>query len=153
MTFRSLRRTARWVPLLCAPGFAACYSYVPVDWGAPARGTPIRAEVHGAPTYEVGNRQLQDIATVNGQVILWQPDTLALSVFDLHSAGGQSFDGYGFTVKVPQADVSRVAMKRLDHTRTILFSVGLAVAVVAIGGALGGALGSGPGPENGGATK
>ncbi len=94
------------------------------------RGTPVRARLHSDPEYQVGDRLVRDVVVVNGQLISWDRDTLAISATELRTDGGESFNGGGYTVKIAARDVSDVSIKRLDKTRTILVAVGAGVAAL-----------------------
>jgi hypothetical protein len=134
-TFSTLRRFAL---LLGASAFAACYQYVPSELGRPAPGATVRTEVQGNPTFEVGDRIVRDVTRVDGEVIRWEPDTLALSALELRSFD-RDYPGGGYTVRLGMADVVSVSLKRFDGRRTALLALaGAAVAFVAqqsLGGA------------------
>ncbi len=153
MLLRRFRAMARWLAPLCVIGLGACYTYVPAEVGAPTRGTTVRTRLEGEPTYEVGDRRIHDIAAVEGEVIAWEPDTLALSAAEVLGVGGESFAGQGYTVRLPLAQISGLTIKRLDKARTILLALGTALAAVLAQQALSNGFGSGDGPGGGGQTK
>jgi len=138
MGLKTLSTVRRCALLLCAAALAGCYQYVPSELGRPAPGTSVRTEVRGNPTFEVGDRIVRDVTQVDGEVIRWEPDTLALSALGLRSID-RDYPGGGYTVRLAMADVVSVSLKRFDGRRTALLALaGAAVAFVAqqsLGGA------------------
>lgn len=151
MTLRSFRAMARWVPILCAPGFAACYTYLPAEVGGPQRGVQIRAQVQNHPTFQVGDRTIHDVTRVDGEVIRWEPDTLALSATGLQSFE-QGYPGSGYTVRLPVGDIASLTTRRLDKGRTILLALGAAAVAVIAQQTLGGGAQTSDNPPGGGAS-
>jgi len=140
---------ARWVPLLCAPGFAACYTYLPAEIGGPTRGVTIRTEVQDHPTLQVGDRTIHDVTQLDGQVIRWEPDTLALSASGVHSFE-QGYPGNGYTVRLSLTDITSISVKRLDTRRTLLLALGTIAAAIVAQQSLGGGAASSDNPPGGG---
>ncbi len=154
MRLQRLRRSARWwILFLGAPMLVGCYSYIPAEIGVPPRGTPVRTRVRSEPTFQVGDRIVREVSVVEGQVITWKPDTLALSAVELQSAGGESYDGHGYTVSLSIADLSGLTVKRLDKKRTILLALGAVAGAILAQQSLTGAFRSTGGNSTGGSAK
>jgi hypothetical protein len=132
MVLQRLGAKARWAVALVALGLVGCYSYIPAQVGGPVRGTAVRARLRNDPEFQVGDLRVRDVAVVEGEVISWEPDTLALSATELRSDGGESFNGGGYTVKLSLSDLTDVSIKQLSRTRTVLVAVG-AVAAALLG--------------------
>ncbi len=154
MVLQRWRASARWVLSLGALSvLMGCYTYVPSNVGVAPRGTTVRAQLRGDPVFEVGDRRVRDVAAVEGEVIAWEPDTLAVSALELRTDGGESVDGGGYTVRLALADVTNVGVKKLDKTRTALTIVGITAAALLGARGLTSAFSShGSGP-NGGSAK
>jgi len=154
MKLQRLRRsTRRWILFVVAPTFIGCYSYIPAEIGGPVRGTPVRTGVRTDPTFQVGDRIVHDVSVVEGQVISWGSDSLALSAEEVRSAGGESFDGQGYTVKLARADLYDLAVKRLDKKRTVLLAIGTVAGAILAAQSLTGGFWSRGGGGGGGQVK
>ena len=111
---------------------AGCYAYVPTEPGIPPRGAVVRAEVRDRLTLDVGGRAVHDVARVEGEVVAWRPDTLALSASSLRAVGREVAGG-GYTVLLPLADVASLTVRRSDVRRSVLLALVAAAAAVALG--------------------
>lgn len=128
MTLR--RRWSAAIALLAVVA-VGCYSYVPVDTDAGRRfdrGTGVR--VHLSTPMEIDLRDVvaRDISTVQGEVIGWSGDELAVSAFTLFTPGGFEHSAAGQTVTIPADRIAGIEEKRLDKAKT----AGLTVGVVAL---------------------
>lgn len=127
----------------------ACYQYVPAELGSPPRGSIVRAEVQGSPMFQVGDRTVREVTRVDGEVIRWEPDTLALSALELRSVD-RDYAGSGYTVRLAMADVVSVSLRRLDKPRTTLLVLASIVAGWAAQQSLGGGAKGDDNPPGGG---
>lgn len=128
-----------------------CHGYVDVVPGAPDRGTWVRAHLEPPEAVSLGEVSVRYTASVTGEVVAWEPDSLILSARTLLSTAGQDYLGGGYTVALPRRALARVEERRLSFWRTSLLTTGIVVGSVALGiaardgfGSAGGERGGGP---------
>ncbi len=143
----------RYLSLLLVSLLGACYTYAPVEPGVPERTANVRVQLSTPRAFELGEIIVQNVSTVEGEVITWGDEALALSATQLRSVAGQDFLGRGLTVHIPVTDIAGVQEKRIAPARTGLVA-GAGVLLAVLGGALAtGSVGGGDGPGRGGQTK
>lgn len=125
---------------------AGCYHYVPTVATAAPQGTPVRAHLDEMAAFELSQMTVNNIDQVEGEMVRVDSGDLILSATWLQAVTGNGYPGNGWTVRIPEANVTAVEERRLSWWRT-----GLVVAGAAVGTWLGfDALGLGPTSGNGG---
>jgi hypothetical protein len=124
---RPIRRHLRWTSAVLAAWFlTACYHYVPTATLAHPQGTPVRAHLGTLSAFEVAQFTVNNVNRVDGEVIRLDPGRgLFLSATWLETAMGGGFAGSGWTVEIPEADVTRLELKRFSWWRTSVVVAGL----------------------------
>ncbi|HEX7118096.1 MAG TPA: hypothetical protein VF212_04875 [Longimicrobiales bacterium] len=95
-----------------------CFAYAPVPAGVPDRRDRVRIHLSEPTSFTVGPATYHMIGEVEGEVIRWTEDQLALSATWLTSVAGQEFGGNMHTILVPRDRISLVEKRRLSPWRT-----------------------------------
>lgn len=109
-------------------GLAGCYSYAPAPVPGLARGAAVRVHMTTPFDLRITQVTVNDVAMVDGEVIGFTADTLALSAWWLQGASGFDYPAAGETLRIPGDRIGRVEKRRLSAVR----SAGLAGAVAGI---------------------
>ena len=104
-----------------------CFHYVPEGEVAPSRGTPIRLHLERPASFELTQFTVNNVTAVNGEMVRREAGDVILSATWLDAAIGDGFAGEGWTLRVPETNVSALEVKQLSWWQT-----GVAV----LGGAL-----------------
>jgi hypothetical protein len=141
--------------LVCAllPALAGCYHYVPATPAALRQGTPVRARLNAMADFQLPQVTVNNIDQVEGELIRSDADELFLSATWLQAVTGNGYAGNGWTVTIPQSNMSGFEEKRFSVWRTGAVIGGLLAASWFGFDALGltpgrGGGGGGPGNEN-----
>jgi hypothetical protein len=139
----------RFLPLLLLlPIVGGCYHYVPVETVAHPQGTPMRANLGSMAAFELAQITVNNIDRVEGELVRVDAGDLILSATWLQAVTGNGYPGNGWTVRIPEANITGVEQKRFSWWRT-----GVVVGGFAIATWLGfEALGVGPFGEGGGGS-
>ena len=121
-----VRRTRALLALPALLAFAGCYHYVPATTTAQPQGTPIRAHLNTLSAFELAQVTVNNVETVEGEVIRAEAGQLFLSATWLEAAMGGGYPGNGWTVEIPEANVSAFELKRFSWWRTGVIIGGLA---------------------------
>lgn len=140
----------RW--LLCLSAAAVCggcYHYVPTTGLAQPQGAEVRAHLDTLQSFELAAITVNNINQVEGEMVRADGRDLILSATWLEAVTGNGFPGSGWTVRIPESNVTGLDLKKVSWWRTGVVLGGL-VAGTWIGFD---ALGVGPfGSEGGGGT-
>lgn len=137
--------------LLLGLALGGCYHYVPAATLAHPQGTPVRAYLTTLSAFELPQYTVSNVDRVEGEVIRQDAGDLVLSATWVQAAMGAGFPGQGWTVRIPEANVSRFEVKRFSWWRTGAVVAGLvagtwlgfeAVGVSPFGGGGGGGTGN-----------
>lgn len=125
---------------------AGCYHYVPTAATTAPQGTPLRAHLGEMAAFELPQMTVNNIDQVEGEMVRVDSGELILSASWLQAVTGNGYPGNGWTVRIPQSNVTAVEERRLSWWRT-----GIIVAGAVVGTWLGfDALGVGPTSGTGG---
>ena len=134
--------------LLALPFMGGCYHYAATPTLEQPQGTPVRAHLESLSSFELSQITVNNINQVDGEVVRRDAGDLVLSATWLEAVTGNGYPGNGWTVRIPEANVTGVEVRRLSWWRT----------GVVVGGFIAGtwlgfeALGVGPFGEGGGGT-
>jgi hypothetical protein len=134
--------------LLVLPVMAGCYHYVPTETVAHPQGTALRAHLGDMSSFELAQITVNNIDRVEGEMVRVDAGELILSATWLQAVTGNGYPGNGWTVHIPEGNITGVEQKRFSWWRT----------GVVVGGLLAGtflgfeALGVGPFNSTGGDT-
>jgi len=141
------------LPLLLALLFAAegCFSFVQESELAPTRGSPIRVHLERPASFELTRITVNDVTTVNGELVRRADGEVVLSATWLDTVFGDGFDGEGWTLRIPETNVSALEVKQFSWWRTgaVLLAGGIATffGFDALGTGSGGSGGGGGGGQ------
>ena len=116
--------------LLLATG--GCFRYVPEGGESPTRGSPIRLQLETPTSFELTQFTVNNITTVNGELVRRDAGDVILSATWLESTAAVGFDGESRTLRIPESNVAVFEFKRVSWWQT---------GAVVLGGALGTILG------------
>ena len=133
-----------WSRTLAVPaGFAlplavvllgGCYRYAPIAVeNEVGRGKDLRAHLAHPQDFRLTNVTANGITVVEGEMVGWRGDSLAMSAFWLVSQTGYESQADGETIMIPRAALNGLEEKRLDVLRTGALTAG-ALALGAITG-------------------
>jgi len=111
---------------------AGCYHYVPVQMVAHPQGTPLRASLGTMSAFELYAITVNNIDQVEGELVRLDGADMVLSATWLHAVTGNGYAGNGWTVRIPQANVTAVEEKRFSWWRS-----GVVIGAVVAGTTLG----------------
>ena len=134
--------------LLTLPLAAGCYHYVPTTTTAGhPQGTPLRAHLSTMSSFELSQITVNNIDRVEGELVRLDQGDVILSATWLQAVTGNGYPGNGWTVRIPEVNVTGVEKREISWWRT-----GVVMGAIAVGTWLGfEALGVGPfGTEGGG---
>jgi hypothetical protein len=121
------------VALILALGAGTgCYHYVPVQVAAHPQGTPLRTRLSRMQSFELYQITVNNIDQVEGEMVQLDGSDLVLSATWLQAVTGNGYPGNGWTVRIPQVDVTGMEQKRFSWWRS-----GVVFAAVALGTTLG----------------
>ena len=95
-----------------------CFQYVPEGEVAPSRGTPIRLHLERPASFGLTQFTVNNITAVNGEMVRREAGDVILSATWLDAAIGDGFAGEGWTLRVPETNVSALEVKQLSWWRT-----------------------------------
>lgn len=132
-----------------------CYVYRPVSGAAPVASERVRLTLTDSGAVSLASQLGPATEEVQGRVVADSAGTYLLSVLATRRRGGIETDWRGEQVAVPRIFVASAQERRFSRTRTILATVGVIAAAVAVreafwgpGGVFGGAPpGGGPPPR------
>ena len=114
-------------------GTGGCFQYVPESGASPpTRGSPIRLQLVNPTSFELTQFTVNNITTVNGELVRRVAGDVILSSTWLETAGAVGFDGESRTLRIPDSNVAAFELKKVSWFRT---------GAVVLGGALGTILG------------
>ncbi len=107
-----------------------CFQYIPGSDVAPVRGTPIRLHLERPASFELTQVTVNNITGVEGELVAREGGNVILSATWLTSGAspGTGFDGEGWTLRIPETNVTSFELKRLSWWRTgaVLLGGGIA---------------------------
>jgi len=106
---------------------AGCYHYVPASASTSPQGTPVRARLDTLSAFELAQFTVNNIDEVQGEVVRVEAGDVILSATWLQAVTGNGFPGNGWTVRIPEANVTAFEQRRLSWWRTAIVVGGLAV--------------------------
>lgn len=105
---------------------AGCYSYAPVSGPRSLdRGDAVRIHLADQLDVQLAEVTANDVVRLDGEVIGWRNDSLAMSAFLLVSETGYEHRSPGETVLVAEDRVAGLERRRIDRLRTGAFTIGL----------------------------
>jgi hypothetical protein len=127
----------------------ACYGYFPPRAATPVPGRRVSLELTGTGAVMLGPTIGASATAIDG-LLLPSPDSaFVVSVLVVRRRNGRDEDWKGERVTVPRTLVEQLTERHFSAGRTVLFSVGIAVAINAIHQAFGGPIDSRPGSGTG----
>ena len=144
-------KVPQFLPLLLALLFATegCFSFVQESELAPTRGSPIRVHLERPASFELTRVTVNDVTTVNGELVSRADGEVILSATWLDTVFGDGYDGEGWTLRIPETNVSALEVKQFSWWRTgaVLLAGGFAsfFGFDALGSGSGGSGGGGGG--------
>ena len=145
-----MRPMQRFLPAVLLWAATGCYHYVPVQVMTHPQGTPVRARLGTMAAFELSAITVNNIGTVDGEMVRLDGDELVLSATWLQAVTGNGFAGNGWTVRIPETNVTSFELKRLSWWRTGVIIGGVGLATFLGFDALGfTSFGSGPGHGGG----
>ncbi len=147
----SMRSVRAFLPAVLLWAGTGCYHYVPVQVITHPQGTPVRARLNTLSSFELAGITVNNINLVDGEMVRVDAGDLVLSATWLEAITANGFVGNGWTVRIPEANVTSFELKRLSWWRTGAVVGGFAIATLlgfdALGvGPSGGDGGGGGGP-------
>jgi hypothetical protein len=106
---------------------AGCYHYVPVEARSSPQGTPVRAQLDTLSAFELAQFTVNNIDQVEGEIVRVEAGDLILSATWLEAITGNGYPGNGWTVRIPEANVTAFEQRRLSWWRSALVIGGVAV--------------------------
>ena len=141
-------KTPRSVFLLSALWLATggCFQYVPEIQTTSTRGTAIRVHLETPASFALTQFTVNNITTVNGELVRHDAGDVIISATWLDATIGDGFNGEGWTVRIPESNITGIEVKELSWWRTGAALAGIAAATVFLFDAFGtGTEGSGGG--------
>ncbi len=116
--------------LLTALLFATegCFSYVADSELTPTRGTPIRVYLERPASFELTRVTVNNVTIVSGELVRRDAGDVVLSATWLDTDLGGGFDGEGWTLQIPETNVSALEVKQFSWWRTGIAVLGVAAA-------------------------
>lgn len=155
LTARRLRRSLAALTGLLFLALPACYSYAPVEQGAPEAGSEVRLRLNDEGTDRVTRQTpLRERDAVEGRIVEESSSEIRLLVSRparrQFAAGGRTRD----TVAVPLSGIESVELKQMEVGKTAALFGGITAGGALLGAAvLSGAGDGGSPPEDGGGTN
>ena len=103
-----------------------CFQYVPESQVTPTRGTPIRVHLERPASFELTRVTVNNVTTVNGELVRREAGDVILSATWLDASIGDGFDGEGWTLRIPETNVSALEVKRISWWQTGIAVLGVA---------------------------
>lgn len=132
-------------------GAEGCFSYVAESELTPTRGTPIRVHLERPASFELTRLTVNNVIIVSGELVDRNGGDVVLSATWLETDLGGGFDGEGWTLRIPDTNVSALEVKKFSWWRTGVAVLGTAAATIfgfdALGGGSGGEGGGGGGGQ------
>jgi hypothetical protein len=97
---------------------AGCFQYVPPGNITPTRATPIRLYLEQPSSFELTNLIVTNVIRVDGELVRRDGGDVILSATWLDTPGGVGFDGEGWTLRIPESNISVFELKRMSWWRT-----------------------------------
>ena len=114
-----LMRWKRWSLLLPTVFLlAGCYHYVPAASLGHPQGTPIRAHLDSLFSFELAAITVNNIDRVEGEMVRLDSGDMVLSATWLQAITGNGFDGNGWTVRIPETNVTSLELRQFSWWRT-----------------------------------
>ena len=95
-----------------------CFQYVPKSDVAPARGSPIRLHLERPSSFELTQFTVNNVIRVDGEMVRREAGDVILSATWLDAISGVGFDGEGWTLRVPETNITGLELKRVSWLRT-----------------------------------
>jgi hypothetical protein len=146
---RPLRTLALTLGLLAGAG---CYHYVPVSVMLP-QGTPMRLHLNTLSSFELNAITVNNINQVEGEMVRVDGTDVVLSATWLEAITNNGYAGNGWTVRIPESNVTAVEQKRFSWWRSGVVMGALVVGTTLGFDALGVNIYSNGGGGTGGSTK
>jgi hypothetical protein len=113
-----MKKTQEALVLLALWAAAGCYHYVPAVATASPQGTPVRAHLDTPAAFELSQVTVNNIGQVEGEVVRVDAGDLVLSATWLQAITGNGYPGNGWTVRIPETNVTGFEQRRLSWWRT-----------------------------------
>ncbi len=97
---------------------AGCFQYVPEGAVPPTRGSPIRVSLERPASFELTQFTVNNVTRVDGEMIRREAGDVILSATWLDAVTGVGFDGEGRTLRIPEANVTALELKKISWWRT-----------------------------------
>ena len=121
-------KTTHWtLGLVVLGALAGCYHYVPTDATTSRPGTPVRAQLDTMSAFELAQITVNNIDEVEGEMVRVDAADLILSATWLEAVTGNGYPGSGWTVRIPQSNVTAFERRQLSWWRTAIVVGGVAV--------------------------
>ncbi len=104
-----------------------CFQYVSESEVTPTRGSPIRVHLERPSSFELTRVTVNNVTTVNGELVRREAGDVILSATWLDASIGDGFDGEGWTLRIPETNVSALEVKRISWWQTGIAVLGGAV--------------------------
>ena len=95
-----------------------CFQYVPESDVAPTRGSPVRLHLERPSSFELTQFTVNNVIRVDGEMVRREAGDVILSATWLDAISGVGFDGEGWTLRVPETNISGLELKRVSWLRT-----------------------------------
>jgi len=119
---------AHWILGLTAVwALAGCYHYVPAVATTSPQGTPVRAQLDTLSAFELAQFTVNNIDLVEGELVRVDAGDLVLSATWVQAITGNGYPGNGWTVRIPETNVTAFEQRRLSWWRTTIVVVGVAI--------------------------
>ncbi len=110
--------------LLVATG--GCFQYVPEARAEPTRGTAIRVHLQRPSSFDLTQFTVNNITVVNGELVRRDAGDVVVSATWLDATIGDGFDGEGWTLRIPESNVTAIEVKRISWWQTGVAVLGVA---------------------------
>jgi hypothetical protein len=104
---------------------SGCYHYVPTTASVARQGAPVRAHLASISDFELAQITVNNIDQVDGEMIRVDAGQLFLSATWLEAITGNGYAGNGWTVQIPEANMTGLEQKRVSVWRTGVVIAGL----------------------------
>ena len=121
------RRLLRITVLSALTMMVGCYHYVPAATLVHPQGTALRAYLDTLSAFELREVTVNNIDRVEGEFVLADAGGLILSATWQQAITGYGLVGNGWTVRIPESNVTAVQLKQISWWRTGVVVGGLAV--------------------------
>jgi len=113
-------------PLLLTFLFATegCFHYVPDSEVASTRGSLIRVHLERPVSFDLTRVTVNNVTTVHGELVRREAGDVILSAMWLDATIGDGFAGEGWTLRIPEANVSALEVKRISWWRMGIAMIG-----------------------------